>query len=74
MSKEIEWGIIHGEGEIVCECDNCGEQELFPFEDGLFDFKEVQEELRDSYGWISRKINGEWKDFCSKNCFKEYIK
>ena len=24
MSKNIEWGMVHGEGEVVAECDNCG--------------------------------------------------
>ena len=27
MSKYTDWGMIHGEGEIVCECDNCGNEE-----------------------------------------------
>ena len=27
MSKYTDWGMIHGEGEIVCECDNCDYEE-----------------------------------------------
>lgn len=73
MSKEIEWGMIHGEGDIVCTCDNCNTEEWFPFEDGCFDFKEVSRELREDYGWIARKIYGEWRDFCCDNCHREFL-
>ena len=73
MSKEIEWGLIHGEGDIVCSCDNCDTQEYFPFEDGCFDFKEVSQELRDYYGWTARKIGDEWYDFCCDSCFREFL-
>lgn len=73
MSKEIEWGMIHGEGDIVCSCDNCDTEETFPFEDGCFDFKEVSKELRENYGWIARKIDGEWHDFCCPECHRAFL-
>ena len=73
MSKEIEWGVIHSEGDIVCHCDNCRTEEWFPFEDGYFDFKEISVELREDFGWIARKINGEWYDFCRNNCYGEFV-
>lgn len=72
MSKEVEWGVIHGEGEIVCTCDHCGYEERLEFEDGP-DFREAQDELREM-GWSSSKINGEWFDFCSMDCRNAYIK
>lgn len=28
MSKDVEWGAMYGEGDIVCTCDNCGEEFL----------------------------------------------
>ena len=30
MSKEVEWGQIFGEGDVVCACDNCGHTLRFP--------------------------------------------
>lgn len=73
MSKEIVWGIIHGEGDIVCTCDNCKSEEWFQFEDGCFDFAEVSKTLKEDYGWLSRKIDWVWRDFCCDNCHKEFL-
>lgn len=67
MSKYTDWGMIHGEGEIVCECDNCGSEERVEFDEGYPDYKEAQRELR-SMGWVSRKIDGEWGDYCCTEC------
>lgn len=72
MSKEIDWGMIHGEGDIVCECDQCGEEERIPFEDGCIDYREAQTELK-ALGWVSRKIDDEWHDFCSNKCHYDYV-
>lgn len=73
MSKEVEWSDIHGEGTICCECDNCGETYDYDFEDSYPDFRDCQDELSCS-GWVSRKVDGEWCDFCCKECYNEYIK
>lgn len=72
MSKEIEWGIRYGEGEIISICDYCSESEIINFDDGP-DFKLAQETLR-NYGWVSRKIDEEWYDFCKEQCYYEWIK
>lgn len=73
MSKEIEWGIIYGDGEIVATCDYCGKEETAQeFEDGCYDFKEAQENLKMD-GWCSRKINGEWYDFCCADCKNAFL-
>ncbi len=72
MSKEIEWGVRHGEGEIICECDHCGECETIYFDNGP-DFKSAQEELK-TYGWFSRRIDGQWYDFCKEQCYYNWIK
>ncbi len=71
--KEVEWSEIYGEGEIVCYCDNdsCNEEERVDFEDGP-DFKEAQD-IIEEIGWVSSKINGEWKDFCSQTCRRKYL-
>jgi len=72
MSKSVEWGIIHGEGEIVCVCDYCSNEETIPFDCGP-DFREAQREI-ESYGWFSRKIDGEWYDFCCEECYQAWKK
>lgn len=73
MSKEVDWGLIHGEGDIRCECDQCGKEHDYPFEDGDVDFRDCQEELK-MMGWISRKINGEWRDFCCQKCLDKFTR
>lgn len=73
MSKEIEWSELYGVGTIVCTCDNCSAEEKFDFEDNNPNFKAAQNLLR-SIGWVSCKVNGEWRDFCCERCRNSYIK
>lgn len=73
MSKEVEWGVIHGEGTIVCTCDNCGCEEEIEFDGGRPDYREAQDEIED-LGWMSTKVNGEWYDFCCESCRNQFIK
>lgn len=73
MSKRVEWGTIHGSGDIVCECDQCGHEREIPFEDHDIDYKRAQEIIKGE-GWLARKINGEWYDFCSERCYYNWIK
>ncbi len=54
--------------ECVCTCDNCGQEEVMV----STYFNEINRELR-YYGWITRKIDGEWKNFCCHKCLKEYL-
>lgn len=72
MSKQIEWGYRHREGEIICECDYCGEADAIYFNNGP-NFKIAQIELNNN-GWVSRKIDGEWYDFCQEQCYYDWIK
>ena len=73
MSKEVEWGEIHGDGEIVCTCDECGEDARIEFYDCNVDYREAQREI-EKQGWMSSRINGDWYDFCSMECRNAYIK
>lgn len=73
MSKDIDWGLIHGEGEIVCTCDQCGREHRVDFEDGFPGYPEAQAEIR-SMGWVSMKQDDEWLDFCGQRCRNQYIK
>ena len=73
MSKNIEWGLIHGDGEIVATCDYCDKDETAQeFSDGWYDFKEAQENLK-AEGWCSMKIGGEWYDFCCTECKQKFL-
>lgn len=72
MSKHVEWSYRRKEGEIICECDYCNEGEIIYFDDGP-DFKLAQEILR-SYGWISKKVDEKWYDFCQEQCYYDWIK
>lgn len=56
MSKDVEWGAMYGEGDIVCTCDNCGEEFRYPFEDvhpaGRFytvEFESLGGQFRESF-------------------------
>ena len=73
MSKEVEWGLAYGEGQVVCSCDNCHSDERFDFEDNNPDYPECQRKLL-FRGWVSTKFHGVWKDFCCETCRNEYIK
>lgn len=70
--KEVEWSEYHGEGDILCTCDQCGNEHLVEC-DGAPDFREAQAEIR-SMGWTSTQVNGIWRDFCCERCRNEYIK
>lgn len=71
--KDVAWGVIHGEGTIVCKCDQCGKKEEYPFDDGYPNFKAFQKQLFGK-GWKSAQICGEWHDFCGEDCRNRYIK
>ena len=71
--KDVEWSMYHGEGTIECYCDNCNKNYSYEFFDGNIDFRDCQEMLKED-GWISRKIDGEWYDFCCEECYYSYIK
>lgn len=49
------------------ECENCGEC----IGGGLYDFWESKDLMEDE-GWITRKVDGEYLNFCCEECLKEY--
>ena len=71
--KDVAWGVIHGEGTIICKCDQCGRKEEYEFDDGYPDFKTFQKYLFGK-GWKSAQIFGEWKDFCCEDHRNQFIK
>lgn len=62
--------VVGSGGNVICKCDNCNQEKRVEF-NTYPNYKEVQQELR-SMGWVSKKIDGEWKDFCCQECADEY--
>lgn len=52
-----------------CECDKCGYSEIIDSND----YSEINRELK-SNGWIIKKIDERWLEFCSEECFEKYKK
>ena len=50
-------------GTFNLTCDNCGEELEGDFED----FYEAVEAKKEN-GWKSRKVDGNWEDWCDKCC------
>lgn len=75
MSKNVEWGEVHGEGVIVSGCDECGKTDEYDFydaDDMGENFKSCQSDIQKK-GWISRKIDDEWYDFCCEACYQKFL-
>lgn len=63
--KEIDYRF----DQVVVTCDQCGQGMV------IYDttsYSEAQDVMRDE-GWFSQNIEGEWVDFCSKDCYHEYL-
>ena len=54
------------ECEISCDC--CGLDTTI----NSSDFSEINQELKEE-GWIFKKIDGEWYDFCCLECYQAFI-
>lgn len=54
------------DGDIVFECDNCGDTE----ETHMTVFTEAIKHVKNTEGWWIRNIDNEWVHFCSRDCFE----
>lgn len=69
--KELTWNSEFGTGgTIKATCDYCGKGHLFKFKSKP-NYKSVQEKLK-AQGWIARKIDDNWHDFCCQDCFNQF--
>ena len=68
MSKTVDWL----SGTITCECANCGSIAEIEFDGEEPNFKVCQQELK-KLGWVSAQIDGEWEDFCCKECKQKFL-
>ena len=73
MARELEFD-GYWEGEAVYSCDCCGTSERFRFDSDNVDSKSHRAELHKNKGWITTKVNDQWKDFCGENCRNKYIR
>jgi hypothetical protein len=54
--------------QCEAECDECTTSTTVD----STDYTEINEQLR-SDGWIIKYINGEWYEFCSMKCMREFL-
>lgn len=73
MARELEFD-GYWEGDAVYSCDECGDEERFRFDSDEVDSKGHRAILRSQKGWITTKVNDEWKDFCCEKCRNAYIR
>lgn len=55
-------------GYTTVECDCCGEELNI---DGV-QWDTIKDE-KEFNGWLSRKVDGEWYDFCCYECYKAFL-
>lgn len=72
MSRDLEFD-GWWEGEAVYSCDCCHKSERFRFDSEDIDSRSHRAQLR-KQGWITTKVDGQWKDFCSEKCRNAYIR
>lgn len=72
MSRELEFD-GWWEGKAIYSCDCCQNSESFRFDSEEIDSKAHRAELR-KRGWVTAKVNGQWKDFCVDRCRDKYIR
>lgn len=65
MSKYVDYVFESCE----CNCDECGFTNIVD----STDYSEVNKELKRD-NWIIKKINDNWYDFCSPECYETYMK
>lgn len=72
MARELNFD-GYWEGDAVYSCDECGkESQRFRFDSEDVGSREHRAELR-KRGWITTKVNDEFKDFCCEKCRNSYI-
>ena len=75
MSRELLFtGYWEGDAVYSCDCPGCNESKIFSFDSDDIDSKLHRKILRENNGWITTKVNGEWRDFCSEECRNKFIK
>lgn len=61
--KEINYSF----GDCDVTCDMCEKSKTVD----STNYSDINDELR-SEGWIIKKIDGEWLEFCCYDCYRKY--
>lgn len=65
MSKESDY--TFGDMEVDCDHPGCqAHEQLEGLDNYPPSYSQANQELREM-GWASRKVNGEWLDFCDEH-------
>lgn len=73
MGRELEFdGWWEGTAVYFCDCCHKTFRIRFESQDEV-NSKSNRVELRKN-GWISTKVNDQWKDFCTEQCRNKYIR
>lgn len=59
----------NGEQDFEASCDSCGKMENI---DGAF-WGDMIDELK-SNGWVIYRYDEKWMHFCSKECYRKWLK
>lgn len=71
MSKNVDWNEGYGTGgKVIVECDQCHKTITKSFKDS-HPYKAGQKAMSEK-GWIARKIDEVWYDFCCDECFNKF--
>lgn len=74
MSRELDFdGWWQGDAVYNCDCPGCHDKETYRFDSEEIDSKSHRADMRKK-GWITTKVEGEWKDFSSEACRNKYIR
>ena len=70
----IDKDYTFGTATVYCDCKGCpSERNIEGFDNHPPQFDEILAEMKD-YGWVSKRLNGEWLHFCGAACCKNYLK
>jgi hypothetical protein len=67
MAKNVNYGFENC--DVDCDNKKCKSYELID----SCDYSDVNKEIKDM-GWIIKKIDGNWYDFCCEECYKNFSK
>lgn len=65
-----EGGVMSYDKDFGFTCSNCdenigGEMDMMDFDESL--------EYKEEEGWINRKIEGIWHNFCCNECYEKFV-
>lgn len=71
MSKYTDWALSTAKAKSYASATTATTRNALSLMKDTPIIRKPKKELR-SMGWVSRKIDGEWYDFCCQECVNEY--